>query len=109
MAELPKPPSLADIVQPPGPVFLRKLDRRADWGDDETPPEERIADIVRLVFHPNTYPYSVYLVQTDAELHRVIIGMNGGRLRLSSESYDIGLYPGYLDAVGIRVDHTPAA
>ena len=39
MAEQSKPPALADLVQPPGPVYLRKLDRRADWGSDETPPE----------------------------------------------------------------------
>jgi hypothetical protein len=107
MAEQLKPPALADIVQPPGPVYLRKLDRKADWGSDETPPEQRVIDVVRLVFRPDTFPYSVYLVRSDEDLQRVIIGMNGGRISLSSESHYIAFYPEDLAAIGIRADHTP--
>lgn len=108
MAEKPQPPSLADIVQPPMAVYLRKLDRKTDWGSEETPPEERAEDVVRLVFQPDSNSYSVYLVRSDEDLHRVIIGMNGGRQSLSSESYFIALQPGDLDAIGLHADHTPA-
>jgi hypothetical protein len=107
MAEQPKPPSLADIVQPPASVYLRKLDRKTDWGSAETPPEERAEDVVRLVFHHDTHPYSVYLVGSDEDLQRVIIGMNGGRASLSSESYFVALLPEDLQAIGLRAEHTP--
>jgi hypothetical protein len=108
MAGQPQPPRLADFVQPPTAVYLRKLDRKTDWGSDETPQQERVQDVVRLVFHPDTHPYSVYLVQSDEDLHRVIIGMNGGRQSLASESYFIALQPDDLDAVGLHAVHTPA-
>ena len=107
MAEQPKPPSLADIVQPPAAVYLRKLDRKTDWGSDETPLEERAEDVVRLVFHRDTHPYSVYLVGSDDDLRRLIIGMNGGRPSLSSESYFVALFPEDLQAIGLRAEHTP--
>ena len=107
MAEPPKPPALADLVQPPGPVFLRKLNKKSDWGSDETPADERATDLIALVFHRKTYPYSVYLVESDEELHRVIIGMNGGRESLTAESHFVAIHPHELKATGIRVDHTP--
>ncbi len=59
------------------------------------------------MFHRDTHPYSVYLVRTDEDLRRVIIGMNGGRQSLSSESYFIALHVDDLDAVGLCADHTP--
>jgi len=107
MAEPPRAPSLSDIVMPHKPVYLRKLDRKADWGNDELPPAQRIEDAVRLVFHRDTHPYSVYLVRTDEDLRRVIIGMNGGRQSLSSESYFIALHAEDLQAVGLHASHTP--
>jgi hypothetical protein len=108
MDALQTPPSLSDIVQPPTPVYLRKLDRKTDWGSDDVPSEVRAEDVVRLVFHRNTHPYSVYLVGSDEDLRRVIIGMNGGRQSLSSESYFIALHPGDLGVIGLRAEHTPA-
>src|SRR5438552_3992821 len=84
MAVPPTPTALADIVGPSSPVYLRSLDRKADWGSDETPQAERATDAVRLVFDPRTHPYSVYLLQSDEDLRRVIIGMNGGRQILSA-------------------------
>jgi hypothetical protein len=109
MAEPPKPPAIADLVQPPGPVFLRKMNKKTDWGSDETPPDERVSDIIDAVFGRKTYPYSVYLVQSDEELHRVIIGMNGGRESLTAESHFVAIHGHELEASRIRVDHTPAA
>ncbi len=107
MAEPPKPPTLADLVQPPGPVFLRKMNKKTDWGSDETPPDERVSDIIDLVFNRRTYPYSVYLVRSDEELRRVIVGMNGGRESLTAESHFIAIRADELEAAGIRNDHTP--
>ena len=107
MAEQPRPPTLADLIQPPGPIYLRKLNKKTDWGSDETPPDERVSDIIHLVFNRVTYPYSVYLVRTDEELRRVIIGMNGGRESLSAESHFLAIQDAELDAASIEVTHTP--
>jgi hypothetical protein len=107
MDALPRPPSLTDIVQPPTPVYLRKLARKTDWGSEDADPEARAEDVVRLVFPRDSHPYSVYLVRSDEELRRVIIGMNGGRQSLSSESYFIALQPGDLQASGLTAMHTP--
>ena len=107
MAEPPKPPTLTDLAQPSGPVFLRKINKKTDWGSDETPPDERVSDILNLVFNRKSSPYSVYLVGTDEELHRVIIGMNGGRESLTAESHFIAIRAEELEAAGIRVEHTP--
>ena len=70
MAEPLKPPSLSDIVQPPTPVFLRALARKADWGGDDVPLPQRAEQAVRLVFHRDTHPYSVYLVHSENDLRR---------------------------------------
>lgn len=107
MAEPPKPPALADLTEPVGPVFLRKMNRKIDWGSDDTPAAERAADIIGLVFDRKTHPFSVYLVGSDQDLHRVIIGMNGGRTSLTNESHFIAIRASELDAEGIGVDHTP--
>lgn len=102
-----EPPTLASAIGLPGPVFLRKLRRRADWGSNETPLEERAVDLVGAVWkcepHPES-PYSVYRVQTDEELQRVVIGMNGGRLSLTVDSDFIALLPDDLEAVGVRAE-----
>src|SRR3954465_4989239 len=102
MAELLKPPALADLVQPSGPVFLRKMNKKTDWGSDETPPDERVSDIIDVVFNRKTHPFSVYLVQSDEELHRVIVGMNGGRESLTAESHFVAIRGAELAAAGIR-------
>src|SRR4051812_42928176 len=96
-----EPPTLAGTIRLSGPVFLRKLRRRADWGDLETPLEQRAADAVRLVFRSDPKPYSLFRVETDEELHRVVIGLNGGRPSLISDSDFIAVLPGELEAVGI--------
>ena len=106
------PPTLAEDVRLPVPLFLRKLRRRQDWGSDETPLEERAADLVKVMWkcepHPDS-PFSVYLVRTDEDFQRVVIGMNGGRLSLTADSDFIGLLPGDLDAVGIGAERSEGA
>lgn len=109
MPEQPKPPAIVDIVQPPSPVFLRKLDKKSDWGNADLAPDQRVSDVVDLVFERGSYPYSVYLVKTDEDLHRVIIGMNAGRQSLSSESYFLALHRHELEAVGMDINHTPSS
>ena len=106
------PPTLAEDVKLPTPLFLRKLRRRQDWGDDETPLEQRAADLVKVMWrcepHPES-PFSVYLVHTDEDFQRVVIGMNGGRLSLTSDSDFIGLLPSDLEAVGVSAERSDGA
>jgi hypothetical protein len=106
------PPTLAKDENLPAPVFLRKLRRRQDWGNAETPLEQRAADLVKVMWkcepHPES-PFSVYLVHTDEDHQRVVIGMNGGRISLTSDSDFIGLLPSDLEAVGVSAEPSDGA
>jgi len=105
-----EPPTLAGAVGRPGPVFLRKLRRKNDWGDPATPLDERAADLVKTAWkcepHPKS-PFSVFLVETDEDFHRVVIGMNGHRPSPTAESDFIAMFPGDLEAVGVRAERCP--
>ena len=105
-----EPPTIATDVKLPPPVFLRKLRRRQDWGSEATPIDDRAADLVKVVWkcepHPRS-PFSVFLVRSDEDLHRVVIGMNGGRASLTADSDYVALLPTDLDAIGLRVEPTP--
>jgi hypothetical protein len=99
-------PALAEIRQLPAPVFLRKLRRKADWGSIDTPLDERAADVVRVVFKIDPKPYSLFRVETDDELHRVVIGLNDGRPSLTCDSDFIAILPTELESVGIDAWHS---
>jgi|GEM_PF-3358468 len=102
MAEV---PTLAADVKLSTPVFLRKLRRRQDWGSEDTPIDQRAADLVKVLWkcepHP-TSPFSVFIVNSDEDFQRVVMGMNGGRSSLSSDSNFVALLPEDLDAAGIN-------
>jgi hypothetical protein len=53
--------------------------------------------------HPES-PFSVYLVQTDEDFQRVVIGMYGGRTSLTSDSDFVALLPSDLEAVGVNAE-----
>ncbi len=105
-----EPPTLAADVKLPTPVFLRKLRRRQDWGSEETPIEERAADLVKVMWkcepHPES-PFSVYVVNSDEDFQRVVIGMNGGRPSLTADSDYIALLPADLAAAGVEAVRCP--
>lgn len=84
-----------------GPVFLRKLPRKADWNPPDTPPERRVRAVVEKVFLCDPNPYSLYRVESDNELRRVSVGYNGvrDRDRLHAD----------LDWLTIRADELAAA
>jgi hypothetical protein len=100
-----EPPTLAADVKLPTPVFLRKLRRRQDWGSDETPIADRAADLVKVMWkcepHPDS-PFSVFVVNSDEDFQRVVIGMNGGRLSLTADSDFVALLPEDLTAAGVH-------
>ena len=107
MADQLSAPSFTDIALEFPSVYLRKLQRKADWGSEETLIHERVGVVASLVFDRETYPFSVFLVTTDEELHRVIIGMNGGRQSLSADSSFLMMHPDDLAAAGLEATHTP--
>ena len=100
------PVTLEDTIGLPGPIYLRKLRRKADWGSDATPTELRVADVVRAVFLCDPNPYSLFRVETDEELRRIVIGLNGGRPSLTIDSDFIPLLPvDFIDA-GVEPEHS---
>lgn len=99
--------TLADTVGLPGPLFLRKLRRKADWGSIETPIEERAVSAALSVFPVHSKPYSVFRVTTDDEFKRIILGLNSGRRKLDGDSDFIAVLPRELASLGIAVERTP--
>ena len=103
-----EPITLASTVRVSGPISLRKLRRKADWGSRETPMETRVIDVQRLVFLCDPkQPCSLYRVETDEELQRVVVGLNGGIPSLTIDSDFITVLPAELDAAGICAKQTP--
>lgn len=90
----------------PGPLYPRKLRRKADWGSDATPIDSRVDDVVRVVFLCDPNPYSLFRVETDEELERVVIGLNGGRPSLTIDSDFIALQPIELIDAGVEPEQT---
>ena len=89
------------------PLFLRKLRRKADWGDATTLLELRLSEVTPLVFPPNSSPHSIFLVQTDEEFRQVILGLNSGRASLTSDLDFIVVLPRELESAGISARRTP--
>jgi hypothetical protein len=83
------PPSLATVGLS-GPFYLRKLPRRNSLGNPDRPLDERVPEVVEVVFLRDSSPYSLFLVQSDEDLRRVTMGINGGR---SSLREDVNFLP----------------
>ena len=88
------------------PFFLRKLPRKHSWGDSSTPPDQRIDEVVRIVFLRDPKPYSLFQIATDDDLRRVTMGVNSGRDSLKEDVAYIPILPEELIAAGIPVDQS---
>ena len=98
--------TLDETIGLPGPIYLRKLRRKADWGSDATPIASRVADVVEVVFLRDPNPYSLFRVETDEELRRIVIGLNGGRPSLTIDSDFVPLL--LTDLIDAGVEPKPA-
>lgn len=88
------------------PVYLRKLDKRSHWGHSEDPHESRIETAVREVFHPNEMGFSLFKAANDADLYRIVIGLNSLRASLSQQIDFVAFTESVIAAAGIRLSVT---
>ena len=101
-----EPPALSDTGLE-GPLFLRKLRKKRDWGSAEDDPEERLALVREAVFLSDERPYSLFRVSDDEELRRVTMGINGGRASLREDVFYVPILPNELTDAGIAFSQTP--
>ena len=100
-------PSISGTLQSVAPVFVRKLRRRGDWGDEADDLTTRAINAVNKVFRTPPEPViSVYLVNCDEDLRRVALGINAGRDSLTEPVPFVAFPVAELYAVGIEIRET---
>jgi hypothetical protein len=68
----------------------------------------RVQDAVSKLFRAQAEPdISVYLINTDDDLRRVVLGMNAGRDSLKEAVPLVAFLPTEFESVGIQVTQTP--
>ncbi|MEX1039338.1 MAG: hypothetical protein WDZ51_01825 [Pirellulaceae bacterium] len=88
-------------------VYLRKLNRRSDWGISGDPRDGRVAHAAERVFETDpTSKYSLYRVRSSVELQRVAVGLNGNRHSLVENLDLISFTPDELSTCGIVLTET---
>lgn len=95
-------PRLDDLLDIDPPFYVRKLYRRSNWGHADDPIAERVANAVRHAFEADGVTYSLYRIETDADLGRVAIGLNGNRDSLRENIDLVAFLPNELDSCGIE-------
>lgn len=82
-------------------VYVRKLNRRSDWGSSTDPLQERVDHAVQRVFESDPdSKYSLYRIENIQDLRRVAIGLNGNRRSLGENLDLISFTPGEWTSCG---------
>ncbi len=102
-------PTIAHTLGVSPPVFLRKLDRKRDWGVETDPLDARLAAVVQRVFLEDQFfpNISFYLVQSDDDLRRVALAFNGNRDSLTEILDLVAFLPAEFQAAGLVPHRTP--
>ncbi len=107
-----QPPTIAHSIGLCTPIFLRKLRNSGSFGFTSTPQTQRARDwldsIWRVEPHPES-PFSLFLVNTDDDFHRVILGIGSKRRSPFSDAYFLPILPCDLDSVGLTPTQIDAA
>lgn len=70
-------PTLQDVLGLTGPLLLRRIAKRSDWGDADDPLDVRIAHAIQQAFlKKDTSPFSFWNVSSYEELRRVALALN---------------------------------
>lgn len=70
-------PTLQDVLGLAGPLLVRRIAKRSDWGDAGDPLDARIAHALQQAFlKKDTSPFSFWNVSSDEELRRVALALN---------------------------------
>ena len=89
------------------PAYIRKLDKKSTWGDYTDGLDERVIEAVDGVFPAKESRYSFYLARSDEELRRIVVALNGFRLRPNDKIDFIAFTEDELTIAGITIDELP--
>jgi len=89
------------------PVYIRKLDKKSVWGHHSDDLEERVVTAVGGVFPAREPRYSFYLARSDEELKRIVVALNGFRLRPNDKIDFIAFTEDELATVEITIAKLP--
>jgi hypothetical protein len=95
-------PTVEDVLGESAPLLIRKIPRAGHWGvaTDELP--ARLSLALTKVFSPGDGDqHSLYLVESDTDLHRIAIGLNSNRDSLFENLDLVGFRPDELQACNI--------
>ncbi len=87
------------------PVYLRKIDRRSDWGDASDEMFSRASHAESAIFSAED-TFSLFFASTDEELSEVVVGMNSGRSSPTQQIDFVGFTQTELDLARIRLTGT---
>lgn len=89
------------------PIFLRKLDRRSDWGDVSDPFASRVTHAAKQAFHCPDNCFSLYKVSCDLDFSAVVIGLNSVRTPQNQQIDFVPFLEEEITSSGIRMIITP--
>ncbi len=83
-------PTVENILGISAPVLVRKINRARHWDNTNSSLDDKL-EYVDDVFLPDEHDtYSLYLVKSDVDLHRVAIGFNSLRGSLFEDLHLLG-------------------
>ena len=88
------------------PVFLRKIDRKGDWGHDVDSVEQRLGQAVSKIFHGCESCFSVYTAASVDDLRAIVVGLNSGRQSSSQQIDFLAFTADEIQTTGIRLVQT---
>lgn len=99
-------PVIARLPVPP-PFFLRKLNRAAHWGEQNTPLDRRARDIIRTVFPGGSEGVSLFWIQGDIDYRRAVMALCSGRGKPTGDKFSFVVVTApELAAAGVAVQQT---
>lgn len=87
-------------------MFLRKIDRKSDWGHDADIQTERLGNAVSKVFHGCDNRFSIYCVDNNDDLRAVVVGLNSGRHSPNQQLDFVAFTEDEFQTVGIELERT---
>lgn len=99
--------TVQEIVGVTPPVYIRKLPKKSCWGHADDALAARLPAAVDDGFKEgDDARYSVFLVENDDDLHRVLLGLNSTRQKLTERIPVVAFLPDELQSFGITMERT---
>lgn len=101
-------PTILSVLKVPPPVFIRKLGRCGHWGAEDDDIVTRSNEVALKIFRgAGDLGISMYRVNTDDDLRRVVLGLNTARGSLTENVPLVGFAVAELNALHIEARLAP--